>query len=59
MTTLRVTIVLLLLAPAVWAQGCNTPENLSALVDLIVSNGQPSGYGLSLSDEQSADRHYV
>ena len=61
MTTLRMTIVLLLLlpAPAVWAQSCNTPENIAALVDLIVSNGQPSGYGLSLSDERNADRHYV
>jgi hypothetical protein len=52
-------IVLLLLSPLVRAEACGTPENFAALVGLILDTGQASEYGISLADEERADKHYA
>ena len=59
MTMLRMITVLLFLSPGLWAQQCRTPENFSALIDLIMDKGQPSGYGLSVSNDARADKYYA
>jgi hypothetical protein len=50
---------LLLFAPLVWAEGCKSPENFAALVELIVEMGQPSDYGLSLVKDERSGKYYA
>ncbi len=59
MSKTLITIALLLLAPLVWAEGCKTPENFAALVELIVEMGQPSDYGLSLVKDERSGKYYA
>jgi hypothetical protein len=51
--------ILLLLTPGLWAEQCRTSENFSALVDLILDKGRPSGSGLSVANDQRADKYYA
>jgi len=59
MITLRTITLFLLLVPGAWAQQCTTPENFAALVELIMDKGRPSGYGLSVANDQRADKYYA
>jgi hypothetical protein len=59
MSLLRIIIVLPLLAAPGWAEGCTTPENFAALVGVILDQGQPTEYGVSVADDQRADKHYA
>jgi hypothetical protein len=59
MRMLLITIAWLLLAPLVWAEGCKSPANFAALVELIVEMGQPSDYGLSLEKNESSGKYYA
>jgi len=59
MSKTLVTIALLLFAPLVWAEGCKSPENFAALVELIVEMGQPSDYGLSLVKDERSGKYYA
>jgi hypothetical protein len=54
-----ITIALLLSAPLVSAEGCKSPENFAALVELIVETGQPWDYGLSLVKDEKSSKYYA
>jgi hypothetical protein len=59
MSRLLIVVALLLPAPPAFADGCTTPENFAALVELIVDVGQSSDYGLSLVDDQKSYKYYA
>jgi hypothetical protein len=59
MNKLLITIALVLLAPMAWAEGCKSPANFAALVELIVEMGQPSDYGLGLLRDEKSGKYYA
>ena len=59
MSKLLLTIFWLVLAPLALAQGCGTPKNFEALVELVVNEGEPSDYGLSLTADEKPHKYYA
>jgi hypothetical protein len=54
-----IVIALLLPVPPAWAEGCRTPQNFAALVELIARVGQTSDYGLTLASDEKPYRYYA
>ena len=54
-----IAIALLLPVPPAWAEGCRTPQNFAALVELIVRVGQTSDYGLTLASDENPYKYYA
>jgi hypothetical protein len=52
-------VAILLAAPLAWTEGCKTPENFAALVELVVNVGQSSDYGLTLMDDEKSQKYYA
>jgi hypothetical protein len=52
-------MMLLLSTPLAWAQGCGTPQSFAAMVALIVNEGEPADYGLSLAAEERPYKYHA
>ena len=55
----KLLMLVVLSTPLAWAQGCGTPQTFAAMVELIMNEGEPADYGLSLAAEERPYQYHA